>query len=182
MRIIAGRWRGRILHAPPGLDTRPTSDRAREALFSMLAARLGRFEGLRVADIFAGTGALGLEALSRGAAHASFVEKDRAALAALRANLARLGADAMATVHPSSALSLARADRPHDLLFLDPPYGRGLAQPTLACLAAQGWIAPYALVSVETSRDETLDMPDFTTEAVRDYGKARLHLLRYGKP
>ena len=94
MRIIAGKWRGRALVAPPGDATRPTADRTREALFSMLASRLGDFEGLRVADLFAGTGALGLEALSRGAAHCTFVEQDGKALDALRANIAKLGATA----------------------------------------------------------------------------------------
>ena len=92
MRIIAGAWRGRPLAAPAGAATRPTADRARETLFSMLTSRLGTFEGLTVADLFAGTGALGLEALSRGAAHATFVETDRSALAALKANIAKLGA------------------------------------------------------------------------------------------
>ncbi len=92
MRIIAGQWRGRPLAAPAGETTRPTSDRAREGLFSMLASRLGSFEGLRVADLFAGTGALGLEALSRGAAHCTFVERERAAVAAIERNIAKLGA------------------------------------------------------------------------------------------
>src|ERR1700744_1452806 len=94
MRIIAGRWRGRPLKAPLGATTRPSADRTREALFSMLASRLGTFEGLGVVDLFAGTGALGLEALLRGAARGVFVEQDRAALAALRANIAKLGATA----------------------------------------------------------------------------------------
>src|SRR6218665_1739038 len=92
MRIISGQWRGRPLDAPKGDATRPTSDRAREGLFSMLASRLGSLQDLRVADLFAGTGALGLEALSRGAASCTFVEKDKAALDALRANIAKLGA------------------------------------------------------------------------------------------
>ena len=91
MRIIAGDWRGRPLAAPEGRGTRPTSDRAREGLFSMLASRLGTFEGLRVADLFAGTGALGLEALSRGAAHCLFVDSDRDAVASIRRNLDRFG-------------------------------------------------------------------------------------------
>ena len=92
MRIIAGDWRGRPLQAPAGQGTRPTSDRTRETLFSMLVSRLGSFEGLRVADLYAGSGALGLEALSRGAAHALFIEKDPSALAAIRANLEALSA------------------------------------------------------------------------------------------
>ena len=93
MRIIAGKWRGRPIDGPPGLATRPTADRVREALFSMLASRLGTFEDLRVADLFAGSGALGLEALSRGASHATFVEKDSAAAAVIRRNAAKLGAE-----------------------------------------------------------------------------------------
>src|ERR687889_728011 len=98
MRIIAGAWRGRPLLAPPGRGTRPTSDRAREGLFSMLASRLGTFEGLQVADLFAGTGALGLEALSRGAARCTFVENDRAALDILRRNIETLGAGERAEI------------------------------------------------------------------------------------
>jgi len=177
MRIIAGRWRGRALAAPPGGGTRPTADRVREALFSMLASRLGSFEGLQVLDAFAGTGALGLEALSRGAARATFVEPDRAALGALRANIAKLGGDA--TVVAQRVETLGRAPAPHHLAFLDPPYDQQLARPALAHLAARGWLAPQALVSVETSRDETLAIDGFEADATRDHGKARLHLLRY---
>ncbi len=112
MRIIAGEWRGRPLEAPPGQATRPTSDRAREGLFSMLASRIGSFEGLQVADLFAGTGALGLEALSRGAAHCTFVEKDRAALDVLGANIARLGAAARATSAPRPSSTRRRRPGP----------------------------------------------------------------------
>lgn len=179
MRIIAGRWRGRPLAAPPDLRTRPTADRVREALFSMLASRLGSFEGLQVADLFAGTGALGLEALSRGAAHARFVEKDRAAADIVRANIRKLGAERETNllVQPVEAIGPAPAE--HHLLFLDPPYHEGLAEPALARLLAQGWIAPHALVSVETARDETIAPPGFEVEAVRDHGKARLHMLRH---
>jgi 16S rRNA (guanine966-N2)-methyltransferase len=176
MRIIAGQWRGRALAAPPGDTTRPTADRVREALFSMLASRLGSFEGLRVLDGFAGTGALGLEALSRGAAHCVFVETGRDALTALRANIEKLGAPA--TVMAAPVASLGRAHAPCDLLLLDPPYGEGLALPALVRLLEQGWVAPGALLSVETGKAETLEPPGFTVEAVRDHGKARLHLLR----
>lgn len=178
MRIIAGKWRGRPLKAPPGPATRPTADRVREALFSMLLSRLGSFEGLRVADVFAGTGALGLEALSRGAAHASFIENDPIALAALKANIAALGADFDADVVAQPVASLGRARLACDIVLLDPPYGEGLGPPALARLVAQGWIAPHALVSVETGRKEDLEAPGFTVEAVRGHGKARLHLLR----
>ncbi len=175
MRIISGHWRGRAIIAPPGEATRPTADRVREALFSMLASRLGSFEGLRVFDGFAGTGALGLEALSRGAAHATFVENDPAAVKALKANIAGMKFAAVVIAAPME--SLATAAQPCDLLMLDPPYGAGLAEPALARLAARGWVAPHALVSVETGRKDAL-ATDFEVLAVRDHGKARIHLLR----
>src|SRR5688572_32039594 len=110
MRIIAGQWRGRRLHTAPGIATRPTADRVRETLFSMLASRIGSFEGLRVADLYAGSGALGLEALSRGAAHSTFVEIDRAALKAIEANVAALGADSRIAVRATSAATLPAGD------------------------------------------------------------------------
>ena len=177
MRIIAGKWRGRRLIAPAGDATRPTADRVREALFSMLTSRIGSFEDLRVADIFAGTGALGLEALSRGAGHVTFVETDAGALKALRTNIAKLGAESATTIVAQPAQAIARA-APHDLLLLDPPYGEGLAPRALARLAEQGWIAPHALISVETAAKEPLDVPGFSVEVTRTHGKAALHLLR----
>ena len=124
MRIIAGQWRGRPLVAPKGDATRPTADRTREALFSMLTSRIGSFEGLAVADLFAGSGALGLEALSRGAARCLFVEQDKPALDALRANIAKLGAT-NADVRAASAIGLGPATAPLDLILMDPPYGTG---------------------------------------------------------
>ena len=175
MRIISGAWRGRALLAPPGESTRPTADRVREALFSMLLSRLGSFEGLRVFDGFAGTGALGLEALSRGAAHATFVERDAAAVKALRSNIAGMKVAADVIAAPMEAIGTA--PRACDLILLDPPYGEGLAEPALLRLAERGWIAPHALISVETSRKETL-ASDLEVLAVRDHGKARIHLLR----
>lgn len=176
MRVIAGRWRGRAIAAPPGNATRPTADRVREALFSMLTSRIGSFEELHVLDGFAGTGALGLEALSRGAAHCTFVERDGAAVKVLKANIAALGAEA--SVIPTSVENLGVARAPCALILLDPPYGEGLGPIALARLVAQGWLAPHAWVSVETSRKEVLEMPGFEELAVRDHGKARLHLLR----
>lgn len=178
MRIIAGAWRGRPLVAPPGAETRPTADRARETLFSMLTSRLGTFEGLRVADLFAGTGALGLEALSRGAAHATFIETDRAALAALKTNIAKLGAADRTDVLARSADAPGTAIVPYDLVLLDPPYGKGLGERALAALRQGGWLAPDAWVSVETRRDEALAAEGYTTDTVRTVGKASLHLLR----
>ena len=171
MSIIAGQWRGRPLVAPSGSATRPTADRVREALFSMLASRIGSFEGLQVADLFAGSGALGLEALSRGAAHCVFVENDGAAVAAIRRNISSLGA--AGEVLPRGA---AHAALPHpvDLAFLDPPYGSGLAPAVLATLA----VAPGGWVSVETGRSEAVAADGYEVDAERSYGKARITLLR----
>ncbi len=175
MRIIAGQWRGRAVQAPDGKDTRPTADRVREALFSMLTSRLGSFEGLRVLDGFAGTGALGLEALSRGAAHCHFVEADIAASRILAQNIKTLGASA--TILTCRMEALPRAAAPMDLVLLDPPYAQGLAAPALARLAEQGWLSEATLISLETSRRESPDLPGFETLKTRDHGKARLHLL-----
>lgn len=171
MRIIAGKWRGRALAAPQGLATRPTANRVREALFSMLQSRIGSFEGLTVADLFAGSGALGLEALSRGAARCFFVESDPAAHEAIRRNIAALSAE--------GELMAARAEHvrlssPIDLAFLDPPYGSGLAAPSLERLP----LAPGGLASVETGRNEPVRASGFDVEAERGYGKARITLLR----
>jgi 16S rRNA (guanine966-N2)-methyltransferase len=176
VRIVAGQWRGRPLAAPAGETTRPTSDRTREALFSMLASRLGSFEGLQVADLFAGTGALGLEALSRGAAHATFVEQDRAALAALKTNIAALKAPAEVIASPVSTLGPSR--RAYDLLIFDPPYQSGGAGALLERLTRLGWAAERAWASVETARDESVSASGWEVEAVRAHGKAQLSLLR----
>lgn len=188
MRIIAGRHRGRRLTAPEGHGVRPTGERAREALFDILAhgrfAEHPAFEGARVLDVFAGTGAFGLEALSRGAAHASFIEKDRAALAALRANIAALGEEARAAVLPGDALHPPPPAAPVMLAFLDPPYGEDLAAPALAALAASGWLAPGALAVVELAARQKLAAPEsFTLLEDRRYGAARLVFLRFaGQP
>lgn len=176
MRIIAGSWRGRPLVAPLGEATRPTSDRAREALFSMLVSRLGSFEELAVADLFAGTGALGLEALSRGAARCTFLEQDSTALAALKRNVTSLGATERADIRQHDAARAAGG--PWHLVFLDPPYGSGLGQRALGHLARSAALAPGALVSLETARNETVDPGTLLVEAERTYGKARLTLLR----
>ena len=176
MRIISGQWRGRPLVAPKGDATRPTADRTREALFSMLASRLGSFEGLRVADLFAGSGALGLEALSRGATECTFVEQDSAALDALRANAAKLGIKA--DIRAQSVMALGPTTQPYDLLLLDPPYGTGAGTVALERLVRHGWIAPGALASVETAKIEDVTATGFTVEAERVHGKAKITLLR----
>jgi 16S rRNA (guanine966-N2)-methyltransferase len=182
VRIIAGRWRGRPLAAPKGDATRPTADRTREALFSMLTARLGSFEELRVADLFAGSGALGLEALSRGAAHCLFVEHDKAALDALRANIAKLEAGPAAEVRAASVMALPPAREPLDLILMDPPYGTGAGSVALDKLARLGWTGPATWISIETARDEAVAVAGFAIDAERVHGAARLTLLRKEDP
>ncbi|MEG3090097.1 16S rRNA (guanine(966)-N(2))-methyltransferase RsmD [Sphingomonas sp. PB1R3] len=176
MRVIAGQWRGRPLVAPKGDVTRPTADRTREALFSMLTARLGDFEGLAVGDFFAGSGALGIEALSRGAASCLFVEQDRAALDALRANLAKL--EAQGDVRASSVMALGPARAPLDLILMDPPYGTGAGSVALDKLTRLGWVGAGTWISIETAKQEELEIAGFTVDVSRVHGKARLTLLR----
>ncbi len=176
MRIISGKWRGRPLVAPKGDVTRPTADRTREALFSMLTSRLGSFEGLAVADLFAGSGALGLEALSRGAETCIFVEQEREAVASLRANADKLGL--RPDIRQTSALALGSAPAPLDLIMMDPPYGTGAGAVALDKLSRLGWIGSASWVTIETDKRETIDVKGFVAETVRDVGKARLHILR----
>jgi len=176
MRIIAGQWRGRPLVAPKGDATRPTADRTREALFSMLTSRLGSFEDLAVADLFAGSGALGLEALSRGAASCLFVEQDKPALDALRTNIAKLGAKA--DVRAQSVMALGSARAPLDLILMDPPYGTGAGIVALDKLARLGWVGPATWISIETAKHEKIELAGFEVDADKTYGKARVTLLR----
>jgi 16S rRNA (guanine966-N2)-methyltransferase len=176
MRIIAGAWRGRPLVAPKGDATRPTADRTREALFSMLVSRVGSFEGLRVADLFAGSGALGLEALSRGAAHCTFVEQDRPALDSLKANIEKLGA--AADVRAQSVLALGAVQQNFDLILMDPPYDTGAGSVALDKLKRLGWVGAATIISLETSKKETVALKGYDVDVVRDYGKARITLLR----
>lgn len=177
MRIIAGQWRGRPLVAPKGEITRPTADRTREALFSMLASRVGSFEELAVADLFAGCGALGLEALSRGAASCLFVEQDRAAVDSLKTNIAKLGAKG-ADVRASSVMTLGPAAKPLDLILMDPPYGTSAGSVALDKLARLGWAGPATWISIETAKNEEPEVAGFTVDASRVHGKARITLLR----
>jgi len=183
MRVVAGRLRGRRLAAPEGRDVRPTSDRARQAVFNIIEhgglsdAPLG---GANVIDAFAGTGAMGIEALSRGAAHCSFVEKERAALAALQRNLDALGLKGSARIFRSDALSLPPTAAHAAFAFLDPPYGENLAAPALDSLARQGWLAQGALCIVELgARDDFTPPAGFTPLDERRYGAARIAFLRY---
>lgn len=178
MRIIAGEWRGRKLVAPKGDTTRPTADRTRETLFSMLTSRLGSFEGLTVLDLFAGSGALGLEALSRGAANCLFVEQDAAALKALRANADTLADRARVNVQAGSVMALGPARMTYDLILLDPPYGTGAGEVALDRLRRLGWIGPQSWISLETGAKENPEVAGFEIDATRIVGKAKLTLLR----
>ena len=178
LRIIAGEWRGRKLAAPEGDTTRPTADRTRETLFSMLASRLGSFEGLAVADLFAGSGALGLEALSRGAASCLFVEQDPPAIRAIRTNIANLRAQGQCDVRAGSVLALGPAKAPLDLVMLDPPYQSGAGAVALDKLRRLGWLAEGTWISLETAATEEPKLKGFTVDADRKVGKARITLLR----
>ena len=188
MRIVGGTHRGRRLWAPPGEVVRPTGDRAREALFNILshgefAAAGLPFAHRPVLDAFAGTGAFGLEALSRGASTAAFIENGREALAALRRNIAALGEEERAHVVTGDAARPPRAPFVCALVFLDPPYNSGLAVPVLTALAAAGWLIPRALAVVEIAAAEILAPPaGFTRLDERVYGAARLVFLRRAGP
>ncbi|PTM46166.1 16S rRNA (guanine966-N2)-methyltransferase [Sphingomonas aerolata] len=176
MRIIAGQYRGRQIVAPKGDATRPTADRMREALFSMLTSRVGSFEGLAVADLFAGSGALGIEALSRGAGSCLFVEQDKPALDALKANLAKLGI--RGDVRATSVMAMGPAPAPLDIILMDPPYDTGAGLVALDKLARLGWTSPATWISLETAKAEVVQLPGFEIDATRVHGKARLTLLR----
>jgi len=181
-RVVGGRAGGRRLAAPPGRATRPTADRAREALASTLTALLGPagLAGTRVLDLYAGSGAVGLELLSRGAAHVLLVERDRRAQATLRANMAAVGLDGVLE-RGDDVGDLARQPNlgsPFDVVFADPPYDLPAAQlaDVLVALAANGWLATAALVVVERSaRDAPWSWPSgFEAVQVRRYGEAAL--------
>ncbi len=178
MRIIAGEWRGRKLTAPKGDSTRPTADRTRETLFSMLTSRLGNFEELRVADLFAGSGALGLEALSRGAAHCLFVENDRGAVDSINANISTFDARGRTTVETGSVMHMRAARGPVDLLLLDPPYRTGAGEVALDRLLRLGWVGDATWVALETAFNEEPSIKGFSIETSRRIGKGRLTLLR----
>ena len=180
-RVIAGTAGGRRLAVPPGNGTRPTSDRAREALFSTWESLRGTLRGARALDLYAGSGAVGLEALSRGAAHVLMVEADPRAARTVRANTASLGL-------PGAEVRAARAERtvegppsgePYDIVFLDPPYEDGVAQRVVRQVVAKGWLAPAGLIVAEVAAKAKLVAPEgleITDE--RRYGIARFVFLR----
>lgn len=164
MRIVAGRLGGRTLAARNDDRTRPTSDRVREAMFNVLAHGIADFAigGAKVLDLFAGTGALGIEALSRGASFCLFVEEDAEARAVIRRNIEALGLTGVTKIFRRDATNLGPAGNRGDarLIFLDPPYGNGLAERALACAAAGGWLAPGAIVVIEERKDITIALPE----------------------
>ena len=176
LRIIAGDWRGRKLQAPAGATTRPTSDRARETLFSMLTSRLGGFTDLRVADLFAGSGALGFEALSRGAASCLFVDQDRSAIAAIRANAAALGTTSV-DIRQTSAATPVPVTQPFDLILCDAPYAFGGQQAMMAQLISVGWAKSGTMLSVENGDANPIDVAGWQHLVSRKVGKAHLHLF-----
>jgi len=184
MRIGAGRNRGRHLRAPVGPDVRPTSDRARQAVFNILDNHAWEpsghlVPGAVVADVFCGTGALGLEALSRGAERAFFIDSAPQALAACQANIAALREQGRGRVIPATVPQLPRAPAPCSLVFLDPPYHSGLVPPALAALAAGDWLAEGCVAVAEVAVEEDLD-PGQGWELLdrRRYGAAAVFFLR----
>jgi 16S rRNA (guanine966-N2)-methyltransferase len=178
-RIIAGEARGRRLLVPPGKTTRPTSDRAREGLFSTVESLVGPLAGLRILDLYAGSGAFGLEALSRGAAHALMVENDEKAAAVLRRNVRELGfPGAQVRAERVESLATSLPHKPYDVVLADPPYAADSAsvRKLIADLLAGKWLRPQAVVAVErSSRDEPWIWPD-GIDAVRErrYGEGTL--------
>ncbi len=185
MRIVAGSLKGRSIFAPEGQGTRPTSDRARQAVFNVLehAAWAEPLAGARVIDLFAGSGALGFEAISRGAAFALFVETDDGARGAIRENADAYGLMGRTRVHRRSATDLGvrpgSAGEAFDLAFLDPPYGKGLGEQALARLLEGHWLKPGAVVVFERGSDEPeIETPGYERLDARDYGAARVLFLR----
>lgn len=184
MRIVGGQFKGRAIVTPQGRDTRPTSDRARESIFNVLAHAdwSPGIEGRRVLDLFAGSGALGLEAMSRGAAFALFVETESAARGAIRDNIEALGLFGNTRIHRRDATDLgvkpAGLGDPFDMVFLDPPYGKGLGERALARLGDGGWITPDALITLEVGADEAPQLAAFETLDERGYGAAKVFFLK----
>ena len=184
MRIVAGKFRGKALTSPSDDSIRPTADRVRESMFNILASRIGPvFDGVRVLDLFAGTGALGLEALSRGASHVTFVETGAEARGLIRDHIEAFGAGGITKLLRRDATDLGTPGTfgQFDLVFLDPPYGKGLGERALAGIAANGWLSPEATIVFEESADAEVAIPEgFTLDDRREYGAAAVHFLRFG--
>lgn len=183
MRIIAGKWRGKALTTPSGNDIRPTSDRARGALFNVLthgkpASQGLRMQDARVLDAFAGTGALGLEAVSRGAVHATFMDNAAASRTVILDNVRACNAQAFTDVLAADATRPPTQEQACDLIFMDPPYGKDLSLKALPALLKAGWIAEDAIACVELGRREAFEIPaGFECLDDRLYGAARIIIL-----
>lgn len=165
MRIVAGKFRGKQLETPQSNDIRPTSDRVREAVFSIIGSRIGpHLEGLYVLDLFAGTGALGFEALSRGAAHCVFIDTGIEARGLIRGHIEHFGVGGQTKLLKRDATDLGSVERikPSGLVFVDPPYGKGLGEKAIASALAGGWVAPEALIVLEERRDVSIEAPSGT--------------------
>lgn len=181
MRIVAGKFRGKLLDTPKSDDIRPTADRVREALFSIIGSRLGTdLSGHRVLDLFAGTGAMGLEALSRGADTAVFVDTGIEARGLIRGHIERFGVGGQTRLLKRDATDPGPVERlkPATLVFVDPPYGEGLGEKAIAAALAGGWIEKGALIALEERKGVEITAPD-GTEIIdrRDYGDTAVTLL-----
>lgn len=184
MRIVGGSFRGRILNSPDGRDTRPTTDRVREAIFNRLEHGIPGFsiDGARVLDLFAGTGALGLEALSRGARHVHFIDNSDTARGTIRRNADSLGVIGQCKVWRRDVARLGDCSpmSPYTLIFLDPPYGKGLAERTLASLVTGSWLAANAVVVVEEAAKVDVAIPDeLTVLGDHQYGDTKVLTLQF---
>jgi 16S rRNA (guanine966-N2)-methyltransferase len=186
IKVIGGKHRGRSIDTPEGMTTRPTSNRARESLFNILTHANWRDDGTsplieaRVLDAFAGSGALGIEALSRGASHATFLDNDATAIRLIGENLRKMGEAANAKVLRADATRPAPSREGCDLVFLDPPYRSGLAAPALGALAEAGWLNSGAIATVELATTEDFDPPrGFEAVDQRRYGAAKIVILRH---
>jgi 16S rRNA (guanine966-N2)-methyltransferase len=181
MRIVGGEFRGRPIAGPRNDAIRPTTDRTREAVFNVLAHRFaGRLEGARVIDLFAGTGALGLEALSRGAAHSLFIEESAEGRGLIRTNIEALGLQGRTKIFRRDATRLGEAGTipPFDLLFADPPYGKGLGERALQAARAGGWLKSGALCVLEEQASAAFDPgPGFSIADERNYGDTVIRFI-----
>jgi 16S rRNA (guanine966-N2)-methyltransferase len=185
MRIVGGKFRGREIKGPTGIATRPTSDRVRESIFNILAHGIADFtlEDGRVMDLFAGTGALGLEAISRGAKFCLFVEEDSPARGVIRANADSCGVIGQSKIWRRDATDLGPSapQSPYGLVFVDPPYGRGLGEKALISLIGGGWLAPQAIVVLEEAEKVAVaDVVGLTLIDERTYGETQVRIYRFG--
>lgn len=183
MRIVAGQFKGAAIVAPKTQDTRPTSDRLRETIFNILAHGLDfDLDGVRVLDLFAGSGALGFEAISRGARHCTFIEEGTEARGAIRRNMETLGLNGAAKIFRRDATRMGSAGtiEPFDLVFADPPYGKGMGETALGSAAAGNWLKPNALCVLEERADVTVELPEgFELVDDRKAGDSEVRFIRW---